>query len=168
MFEKCINCERLGQDCMPNLMQLSFADLLKWIDKRQHHLNWTNQKLADESTIPLGTITRIKTGDYDDCRYYTIRKILVSLIGGVADEFPCKEKMEQELQHMEALEKQAALAVVLEKENRELREQLSKIEAKHSQDIITIQEEEQRKIDFLRVENDRKARIIDKFLDNKP
>lgn len=143
MFEKCINCDRLGQDCMPNLMQLSFTDLLKWVEKRQRHLNWTNQKLADNSTIPLGTINRVKSGDYDDCRYYTIRRILVALIGGVADEFPCKEKLERELQRMESLEKQAMRVAELEKE-------LS---------------EAQRKIEYLRVENERKGRVIDKLLD---
>lgn len=164
MFDKCINCDRLGQDCMPNLMQLSFADLLKWMEKRQRYLNWTNQKLYEESTIPLSTINRIKSGDYDDCRYYTIRKLLVALIGGIADEFPCKEKMEQNLQRIETLENQAALAVAIEKENRELKERLSQIEAMHSQEISTIHEENQRKIDFLKVENERKAKIIDKLL----
>lgn len=143
MFEKCINCDRLGQDCMPNLMQLSFADLLKWMEKRQKYLGWTNQRLYEESTIPLGTITRIKSGDYDDCRYYTIRRILVALIGGVADEFPCKEKLERELQRVESLEKQAMRVAELEKE-------LS--EAQH-------------KIDYLRIENERKGRVIDKLLD---
>ena len=120
MFEKCLKCERIGQDCIPNLMQLPFAELLKWWDARQKVLGWTNQHLADESTIPLGTIIRIKTGDYDDCRYYTIKKIIVALIGGIADEFPCKENHEKELQRMESLEKQVARAAELEKENAEL------------------------------------------------
>lgn len=142
MFEKCIKCERLGQDCMPNLMQLDFPCLLKWLDQRQKFLGWTNQRLAEASTIPLGTIARIKTGDNDDCRYYTIRRILVALIGGVADEFPCMEKMEQELQRMESLEKQAARVTELEKELMEA----------------------QKKIDFLLTENIRKGKVIDKFL----
>lgn len=165
MFEKCIICDRLGQDCMPNLMQLSFSDLLKWIDKRQRHLAWTNQRLADESTIPTGTIARIKTGEYDDCRYYTIRKILVALVGGIADEFPCKEKMEQNLERIGLLEQQAALAVKFEKENLELQERLLKLEAAHAQEISTLREESKRKIDFLLIENERKSKIIDKFLE---
>lgn len=167
MFDKCINCDRLGQDCMPNLMQLSFTDLLKWMEKRQKHLNWTNQKLFEESTIPLGTINRIKSGDADDCRYYTIRKLLVALIGGIADEFPCKEKMEQNLQRIETLENQATLAVAIEKENREQKERLAQIEAKHIQEISAIRKEYQQKINFLRIENERKAKIIDMFLSNR-
>lgn len=127
---------------MPNLMQLDFPGLLKWLDQRQKFLGWTNQKLAEASTIPLGTINRIKTGDYDDCRYYTIRRIQVALIGGVADEFPCKEKMEQELQRMDSLEKQAARVTELEKE------------------LV----ESQKKVDFLLAENIRKGKVIDKLL----
>ena len=165
MYEKCINCDRLGQDCMPNLMKLPFPELLAWWDKRQKFLGWTNQKLSEESTIPFGTITRIKTGDNDDCRYYTIRRILIALIGGVTGEFPCKEKMEQELQRMESLEKQAARAAEIEKENIELHERLLKLEAAHAQEIGMLREESKRKIDFLLTENDRKSKIIDKFLE---
>lgn len=150
MFEKCIKCERLGQDCMPNLMQLSFSDLLKWWEQRQKHLAWTNQKLADHSTIPLATINRIKSGDHDDCRYYSIRKILVSLIGGIADEFPCKEKMEQQFQHMETLERQAAKAAELEKENAELKERLAHIDEIHRNDARAIRAEYREEIAFLK------------------
>lgn len=142
MFEKCIGCERIGQDCVPNLMRLPFPELLKWWDKRQKFLGWTNQKLSEESTIPLGTINRIKAGENDDCRYYTIRKILITLIGGIDGEFPCKEIMEQNLQHMEHLKQQAARVVALEKENHDLKKQN----------------------DFLLVENERKGKIIDKLL----
>jgi predicted transcriptional regulator len=140
----------MGNDCMPNLMQLPFADLLKWWDKKQKALGWTNQKLADESTIPVGTIIRIKTGDHDDCRYYTIRRILVALIGGIADEFPCKEKMEHELQRMEALEKQAAKAEVLEKENAEMKERLAHIDEMHRNDMRIMRDEYREEIQFLK------------------
>lgn len=150
MFEKCISCERMGNDCMPNLMQLPFPDLLKWWDKKQKALGWTNQKLADESTIPIGTIVRIKSGDHDDCRYYTIRRILVALIGGIADEFPCKEKMEQELQRMETLEKQAARAAELEKENAEIKERLAHIDEIHRQDVRAVRDEYREEIQFLK------------------
>ena len=121
MFEKCIKCDRLGENCVPNLMLLSFHDLLQWWAKRQKHLEWTNQDLADYSKVPVGTINRIKSGDYDDCKYSTIRSILIALIGGTKDEFSCTAQVEKELQQMEALEKQAAKLSVVEKENEVLR-----------------------------------------------
>lgn len=150
MFEKCLKCERMGQDCVPNLMQLSFADLLKWWDARQRVLGWTNQRLSDASTIPVGTINRIKSGDNDDCRYYTIKKILLALIGGIDGEFPCKEKMERELQRMEELEKKAARADELERENAEMRERLAHIDELHRQDARAIRDEYREEIQFLR------------------
>jgi predicted transcriptional regulator len=100
MFEKCIKCNRIGESCVPNLMLLPFADLLQWCNKRQNHLGWTNQKLAEKSKVPVGTISRIKAGE-DDCKYSTIKNILIALIGGTTDEFSCTEQVEKELRQME-------------------------------------------------------------------
>lgn len=125
MFEKCIKCERLGTSCAPNLMVLPFLDLMQWCTKRQKYLEWTNQELADRSTVPVGTINRIKAGNYMDCKYTTIRNILIALMGGTTDEFPCTEQVDKELQQLEALEKQAAKLSAVEKQNEELRAHLT-------------------------------------------
>lgn len=148
MFDKCIKCNRIGESCVPNLMLLPFADLMQWCVKRQKHLGWSNQMLADKSKIPIGTINRIKNGE-DDCKYSTIHSILITLIGGTTDEFSCTEQVEKELQQMEQLERQAARLSLAEKENEELRQRL---------------EEYRKMTTFLKDENDRKAKIIDKFL----
>ena len=97
MFEKCIKCDRLGESCVPNLMILPFPDLIQWCIKRQKYLEWTNQALADKSKVPVGTINRIKAGDYLDCKYSTIRNLLIALVGGTTDEFPCNAQVEKEL-----------------------------------------------------------------------
>ena len=159
MFEKCIKCNRLGESCVPNLMLLPFSDLMQWCTKRQKHLEWTNQILADKSKVPLGTINRIKGGDYMDCKYSTIRSILITLIGGTTDEFPCTDLVEKELQQMEQLEKQAAKLTVVEAENEMLKERLRSvdkllqgIEGQHRQDIRAVKEEYQEQIAFLKEE----------------
>ena len=126
MFEKCIKCDRLGESCVPNLMLLPFSDLIQWCNKRQKYLEWTNQTLADKSKVPIGTINRIKAGDYLDCKYSTIKNLLIALIGGTTDEFPCTEQVEKEL------------------------EQLSKIDEQHRKDIRAIREEYQEQIAFLK------------------
>lgn len=145
MFEKCIACKRIGESCVPNLMRLPFPDLIHWCNARQKYLGWTNQKLADESKVPVGTINRIKTGDYLDCKYSTIRNIVIALVGGTTDEFPCNEQVEKELQHVEELEKHA-------KENEALKERLSAIDELHRRDIRAIREEYQEQIAFLKDE----------------
>lgn len=159
MFEKCIKCNRLGESCVPNLMILPFSELLKWWDKRQKYLGWTNKTLEDKSKVPIGTINRIKGGDYPDCKYSTIRSILIALIGGTTDEFPCTDLVAKELQQMEQLEKQAAKLSLVEAENEQLKERLRNvdqmlqhIDERHRQDIRIIKQEYQEQVTFLREE----------------
>lgn len=159
MFEKCIKCNRLGDSCVPNLMLLPFSELIQWCAKRQKHLEWTNQTLADKSKVPIGTINRIKAGDYADCKYSTIRNLLITLIGGITDEFPCTDLVEKELQQMEQLEKQAAKLTVVEAENEMLKARLQSvdkllqnIEGQHRQDIRAVKEEYQEQITSLKEE----------------
>ena len=149
MFDKCIKCNRMGESCVPNLMLLPFSDLMQWCSKRQKYLDWTNQILADRSKVPASTISRVKA-DEEDCKYSTIRNILIALIGGTTDEFACTEQVEKELQQIDKLERQAAKMSSVEKENEELKLRL----------------EEYRELNaFLKKENERKAKIIDKYLD---
>jgi predicted transcriptional regulator len=133
-------------------MILPFSELLKWWDKRQKHLGWTNKVLEEKSKVPLGTINRIKGGDYMDCKYSTIRSILIALIGGITDEFPCTDLVAKELQQMEQLEKQAAKLSVVEAENEMLRARLQCIDEQHRQDIRVIKQEYQEQVNFLREE----------------
>lgn len=150
MFEKCIKCTRMGESCVPNLMLLSFSDLMQWCIKRQKHLEWTNQILADKSKVPVGTINRIKAGEYLDCKYSTIKNILIALIGGTTDEFACTEQVEKELRQMEQLEQQAAKLSLTEIENERLKTILSNIDEQHRKDIRVIKEEYQDQIAFLK------------------
>jgi hypothetical protein len=122
-------------------MILPFSELLKWWDKRQKYLEWTNKTLEDKSKVPLGTINRIKGGDYPDCKYSTIRSILIALIGGTTDEFPCTDLVEKELKQMDQLEKQAAKLSVVEAENEMLKNRLHNIDEQHRQDIRIIKQE---------------------------
>jgi hypothetical protein len=140
-------------------MILPFPELIQWCAKRQKHLEWTNQILADKSKVPLGTINRIKAGDYMDCKYSTIRNLLITLIGGITDEFPCTDLVEKELKQMEQLEKQAAMLSVVEAENEMLKnrlkdvdELLKNIDQQHRQDIRVIKQEYQEQVAFLREE----------------
>ena len=140
MFDKCIKCSRLGESCVPNLMLLPFPELLKWWDKRQKYLGWTNQKLADNTKkIPVSTINRVKTSE-EDCKFSTMQSVLITLIGGTTDEFPCTEQVEKELQQIEQLEKQTARLAAVEAENESLKARLSSIDEQHRKDIRAVKE----------------------------
>ena len=133
MFDKCIKCARIGESCVPNLMLLPFHDLIEWCNVRQKHLGWSNQMLADKSTVPIGTINRIKEGKYEDCKYSTIKHLLIALIGGTTDEFSCTEQVTKELQQKEWLEQQTAKLTAIETELMML-----KMELKHKDEIIEL------------------------------
>ena len=149
MFEKCIKCNRIGESCVPNLMLLPFTNLMQWCNKRQNHLGWTNKELAKTSKVPEGTISRIKAGE-EDCKYSTIRNILIALIGGTTDEFACTEQVEKELRQIEQLEKQTARLSSVEEENERLKLHFSQIDEQHRKDIRAIREEYQEQIAFLK------------------
>ena len=150
MFEKCIACKIIGERCVPNLWQLPLPELMQWLIKFQKHLGWSNQKWADESNVPVGTINRLKAGDYADCKYSTVRSLAISVMGGTTDEFSCTEQVEKELRQMEQLERQAAKMSSVEKENEELKRRLDECREMNI---------------FLKKENERKAKIIDKYLE---
>lgn len=152
MFEKCIKCDRLGESCIPNFLLLPFAELLQWCNKRQKYLEWTNQTLANKSKVPVGTINRIKAGDYLDCKYSTIKNLLITLIGGTTEEFPCMDQMEKELKQLELFEQQAAKLAAAEKENKALKSRLNKIEEQHRKDMREMKEEYQEQLAFLKDE----------------
>lgn len=152
MFEKCIPCKKIGVSCVPNLMLLSFPELIRWCIKRQKFLGWTNKYLEEKSKVPVGTINRIWGGDYADCKYSTIRSLLIALIGGTTDEFSCTEQVEKELLQIEQLERQTAKLSSVEAENERLKEQLRNIDEQHRKDIRVIKAEYQEQIAFLREE----------------
>lgn len=152
MFDKCIKCPKIGESCVPNLWLLPFPELIQWCIKRQKFLGWSNQTWADKSKVPVGTISRIKAGDYEDCKYSTIKSLAISVIGGTTNEFACTEQVERELRQMEQLEKQAARLSIVEAENEKLKDILSKIDEQHRKDIRVIKEEYHEEILFLREE----------------
>lgn len=152
MFEKCITCKIIGERCVPNLWQLPLPELMQWLIKFQKHLGWSNQKWADESNVPVGTINRMKAGDYTDCKYSTIRSLAISVMGGAKDEFSCTEQVEKELRQMEQLEQQAAKLSIVEEENRALKERFSHLDELYRQELHAVKAEYQEEIAFLRDE----------------
>ena len=152
MFEKCIKCPKIGESCVPNLWLLPFPELIQWCIKRQKHLGWSNQVWADRSNVPVGTINRIKAGEYADCKYSTIKSLAISVIGGTTDEFSCTAQVENELRQMEKLEQQAARLSLVEAENERLINRLKEIDEIHRKDIRAIKEEYQDQLTFLKDE----------------
>lgn len=149
MFDRCIGCDRLGKDCVPNLMALPFPDMMNWWKKRQALLDWTNQELADRSGIPVGTINRIRKGE-DDPRYSTMRSIIHALMGGHTAEFPCQKKLDAEFAHIEELEKQRQELI---EERNALLAKFQSLAELHRNDMVAIHDEYKEEIALLKSNN---------------
>lgn len=152
MFDKCIKCPKIGESCVPNLMLLPFAELMQWLIKFQKYRGWSNQTWADNSNVPVGTINRMKAGDYTDCKYSTIRSLAISVMGGITDEFSCTEQVEKELQQLEEFEQQASKLTEVEAKYEALKDRMNHVDEQHRQDIRIIKDEYQEQIAFLKDE----------------
>ena len=72
---------RSEEDYLPRVMSLNPSDLINWCRNRKHFLGLSNQKLSEQSGVPLGTIDRIMAGKYTEFRYSSIQPIVTVLIG---------------------------------------------------------------------------------------
>ena len=155
MFSKCIECETPGQNCVPNLTLLTFPQLVSFAKKRQKFLGWSNQTLADKCNLPLGTIGRVLAGE-DDCKYSTMRSIILALFGGYAADFQCPKEREQEVERLGILEAQSAELIAqnteLAAKNSELLERLDKADELHRADVRGVRDAYKEQIDFLKNE----------------
>lgn len=64
-----------------NIMGMVPSELIKWCKERKKSLGYSNQKLADLSGVPVGTIDRILSGSYQEFRYSSIQPIVAVLLG---------------------------------------------------------------------------------------
>lgn len=140
MYLDCLRCPKLGESCDgPNFLALSSAQLLDWCKQRKSLLGWTNQKVADMSNTPKGTIDRLFSGSYMDYRYETIRPVLKALVGctewgGNPCDLPTDTGTAPDPEMVARLESQAARIREMEAENHSLSHALE-LERQHRQDV---------------------------------
>ncbi|WP_405321006.1 hypothetical protein [Frisingicoccus sp.] len=92
MFEECVNCERLGKDCMPNLWLLSPEEIREWARNRKEYLGWSNSDLAEASGVPKRTIDdKFSKNSSADVRYSTFAPIICALIGCDGKPMQCRK-----------------------------------------------------------------------------
>lgn len=95
MFEKCIKCDRLGKDCVPNIFIMPMDETREWAMKLKAYKRISNAQLAKLSGVPKGTIDMHfskKTPYSADTNYSTFAPILCALIGCSEKEMPCPKE----------------------------------------------------------------------------
>lgn len=134
MYEKCVNCQRLGHDCIPNFYIMPLNDMRHFAKRRMTALGWKNADLSEESGVKEGTIKNTLSQKDRDVYYSTFAPMFCALIGCDNDETPCPADVVAESKHLETIAR-------LEKEKQDLEQRLE--EAKNVADD---------RVDFLKSE----------------
>lgn len=96
MYEKCIGCERLGKDCIPNLYIMDIDEIREWARAQKEYKCLTNAELSAMSGVPKGTIDHSFSPRAKDVNYSTFAPLLRVLIGADIKEMPCSMELHSE------------------------------------------------------------------------
>ena len=135
-----------SNDYLPQIMSLNPTELINWCKKRKQFLGLSNQKLAEQSGVPVGTIDRIMAGKYTEFRYSSIQPIVAILIG-IREDTPKPESADaQQIQdYYDTIE---GYKLVVENKNHMIDE------------LKNTCEQLVKEIEYLRTENERKHQAI--------
>ena len=107
VFEKCIKCDRLGKDCVPNVFIMHMDEIREWARKLKAYKRMSNAELSKRSGVPKGTIDMHfsnKTPYSADVNYSTFAPILCALIGCDNHEMPCPAERKESEEENERIE----------------------------------------------------------------
>lgn len=181
-YNRCLTCQHRKVRC--DGPRTSAMALVRWCEfmRDMKELNGlSNDYIAEKSGISVKTVERLMALRCDqDIRRETARLIEDAIIGS-SNQYPCYLAFEESMpSHAIALgEAQRDLERALA-DNADYRTALDNIHASYNAEMQTIRDEAKQKveyllgqierlrseIDYLRLENDRKAKIIDKMLEN--
>ena len=134
------------KEYIPQIMSLNPADLIKWCRNRKKFLGLSNQRLADSSGVPVGTIDRILAGKYMEFRYSSIQPI-VSVLIGFREETPVPNESDSQ-QAQDYYDTIEGYKLVVENKNHVIDELKVSIEQLAQQ------------VEYLKTENERKHQAI--------
>lgn len=180
-YNRCLTCRHRGVRCDgPRTSAMLFPRWSEFMRDMKEVNGLTNAYVAEKTELSVKTIEKILALNYEqDIMRETARKIEDAIIGS-SNQYPCilafEEEMPDDTPKVKALLQEMEIVLAT---NREYKTTLDNIHASYALEMQTIREEAKERdnqyqlqierlrqqIDYLRLENDRKARIIDKFLD---
>lgn len=181
-FNKCFECRSFRNGCSgPNLAVMGVARACEFLQMARIFLGLSYQQVSDGTDVSLATVKRTLTGKVSDPSFFTIMAISTYLLGDPNGKYPCAipdiNTSDASLAQLQEATKELERALA---DNQDYRAALDAIHTSYNMEMQTIRDEGQKKvdyllgqvdrlrmeIDYLRLENDRKAKIIDKYLDS--
>lgn len=181
-YNRCLSCQhREGGRC--DGPRTSAMELPRWCEymRDMKEINGlTNAFIADKSGVSLKTIEKIMSLKCEQDIMRETARLIENAVIGSSNQYPCYLAYEEQNPNTEQKlndamrELERALA-----DNKDYRDALDSIHASYNAEMATIRGEAQRKTeyligevqraraesDFWRAENDRKGKLIDKYLD---
>lgn len=146
LYSKCAICENLGVSCWKvNILSMTTPEIIEFLKQRKKFLGVSNQKVAEGSNVPVGTVARVfsfdpKT-DKADFKFDTLRRIAAFLMGYSWGDEDCPVPPSDELT-AQAIE-------ALEGENNKLKALFESAEQRRLADIETAKAENKKVIELL-------------------
>ena len=137
---------RSETDYLPQVMSLNPSELINWCRNRKQFLGLSNQRLAEQSGVPVGTIDRIMAGKYTEFRYSSIQPV-VSVLIGFREDTPRPETADP-LQVQDYYDTIEGYKLIVENKNHLIDE------------LKATCEQLGREIEYLKTENERKHQAI--------
>ena len=138
--------DRSEEDYLPHILSLNPSDLINWCRNRKQFLGLSNQRLAEQSGVPVGTIDRIMAGKYTEFRYSSIQPIVAVLIG-IREDTPKPDTADAQ-QVQDYYDMIEGYKLIVENKNHVIDELKNTIE------------QLARNIEYLKTENERKHQAI--------
>lgn len=158
-YNICISCAKIGQSCDgPNFLAMTVEQWCEWCHLRKEYLGWTSSTLAERAGVAKISVDRIMKGDVKDLRITTMQAVTRALVNGTWGQSPCVYVAETEQQPY-------ADNPVLVAQCNYLQATLDRTIADHKQEIATLREDAQRKLDFLLDQITQKDKQIDHLYD---
>ena len=137
---------RSEEDYLPKVLSLNPGELINWCRNRKQFLGLSNQRLAEQSGVPVGTIDRIMAGKYTEFRYSSIQPI-VSVLVGINEDTPKPETADSQ-QVQDYYDTIEGYKLIVENKNHEITE------------LKNTYEQLVKEIEYLKLENERKHQAI--------
>lgn len=158
-YNRCVHCEFLGKQCDgPRTSSMTLERWCEFCRALKEMRGLTNEELSEMSGVSEGTVDKIMAGRVDKDLYRSTVSMLESALIGSDGQFPCTLAAQADSQEV--------IKDMARKDNEiaGLRKALEEIHASYKVELDTIRAEAQKKIDYLKLESERKDKIIDRLL----
>lgn len=181
-YNRCLLCHhRIEKRCDgPRTSSMSLAQWCEFMRDLKEINGLTNAYIAEKSGVSVKTIERLIALNTNQDIMRETARLIEEAIMGISQQYPCYLAYEELLP--DNTQQLAAATADLERalaDNKDYRVALDGIHASYHAEIQMIREDAQKKIDYLiteierlridvehwRAENDRKGRLIDKYLE---